>query len=142
MGIKISRNDFDAMFAYAKAELPKEACGLVAGTEIDCGKIVKRIYFLTNLDKSSEHFSLSPREQLDTVKDVRQNGWQLIGNWHSHPTTPARPSQEDIRLARDPKAIYFILSLAEDTPVLKAFRIEKGAAAEESVEFFSDGNNT
>jgi proteasome lid subunit RPN8/RPN11 len=46
-----------------------------------------------------------------------------LGHFHFRPETPARPSQEDIRLACHPKASYLILSLVAETPVLKAFNL-------------------
>ena len=55
---------------------------------------------------------------------------KIVGNWHSHPASPSRPSQEDLRLAFDPSILYFILSLAGEQPVLNAFRIEKGEVKE------------
>lgn len=133
MRIELRRIDFDAMVAYAQAQLPNEACGLIGG--IICGKTkyVKKIYQLTNLDHSPEHFSLDPKEQLIALKDARSGGLQLIGNWHSHPSTPARPSEEDIRLAFDPTASYLILSLAAEKPTLKSFCITGGIAAAEDL---------
>ena len=88
-------------------------------------KIIKQVYLLTNIDHSNEHFSLDPKEQLLAVKDMRAKGIVPLGNWHSHPESPSRPSEEDKRLAYDPKASYMILSLMEkDKPVLNSFKIE------------------
>jgi proteasome lid subunit RPN8/RPN11 len=71
---------------------------------------------------------MDPREQLNAVKDLRSRGLTPLGNWHSHPDTPSRPSQEDIRLAHDPSASYLILSLqSRRVPNLNAFRIQNGA---------------
>ena len=56
---------------------------------------------------------------------MRANGLKPIGNWHSHPESPSRPSEEDKRLANDSNASYLILSLMEqDNPVLNAFHVE------------------
>ena len=56
---------------------------------------------------------------------MRKAGLRPLGNWHSHPETPSRPSEEDKRLANDAKASYLILSLeVPDHPVLRAFHIE------------------
>jgi proteasome lid subunit RPN8/RPN11 len=130
MIIEFKQSDYDALVQHAKRELPNEACGLLAGTCAGVNLQVQKVYFLTNTDHSPEHFSLAPAEQLQALKDARQNNWALLGNWHSHPSSPARPSQEDIRLAFDPKLCYLILSLAAETPVLKAFHIEAGTPAE------------
>lgn len=108
---------------HARGGLPNEVCGLIAGTVDGDSKTVQKVYLLSNPDQSPEHFSIDPKEHLFAIKDMRGNGWSPLGNFHSHPSTPARPSQEDIRLAYDPFASYLILSLAEDIPVLKAFGI-------------------
>ncbi|MDR2752939.1 MAG: M67 family metallopeptidase [Oscillospiraceae bacterium] len=131
MTLELLQADFDALVRRARAELPNEACGLLAGSLKDDEAKIHKLYNLTNMDHSPAHFSMDPREQLEAVKDMRQRGLQLLANWHSHPGTPARPSPEDIRLALDPKLRYLILSLETEAPVLKAFRIVGGAAEEE-----------
>lgn len=133
MKITVNRQDINDMISYARSKLPNEACGLIAGTEDEHGKTVSRIYYLTNVDESNEHFSLDPGEQLRAVKDMRANGLKPLGNWHSHPESPSRPSEEDKRLAYDPRASYMILSLMEEAPVLKSFHIEKGESTQEEL---------
>lgn len=124
--VKLSQTDYEKMVAHAESELPNEACGLIAGRIDGDDKIIEKVYLLTNIDHSNEHFSLDPKEQLAAVKDMRTNGYEPLGNFHSHPESPSRPSEEDKRLAYDSKANYLILSLMEENnPVLKAFRIDE-----------------
>ncbi len=124
--ITLKRKDYDSIVEYAKEQLPAEACGLIAGTVDGNGdKTVEKVYLLTNTDDSSEHFTMDPKEQLSSVKDMRANGIAPLGNWHSHPETPSRPSDEDKRLAYDSTASYMILSLMDkENPVLNSFHIE------------------
>ena len=69
---------------------------------------------------------MDPKEQLAALKDARANGYKIVGNFHSHPESPSRPSEEDKRLAFDPSIEYMILSLMEEGhPVLKSFGIDK-----------------
>ena len=126
MKIIIKRSDFDKILEYALSQRPDEACGLIAGKESEDGsRSIEKVYLLTNTDHANEHFSIDPKEQLAAVKDMRAEGLVPLGNWHSHPESPSRPSEEDKRLANDSKATYMILSLEqEDTPVLNAFHIE------------------
>lgn len=134
MDIKLKKSDFEAMVAHAKEHLPEEACGLIAGEKSDTERVIKKVYYLTNIDHTNEHFSMDPREQLAAVKDMRKNGLTPLGNWHSHPETPARPSEEDIRLAYDSEASYLILSLMEaDNPVLHAFRVREGVVSKDEI---------
>jgi proteasome lid subunit RPN8/RPN11 len=130
----LPREHFEAMLSHARAELPREACGLFAGETAEDGvKTVRAVYCLANIDKSARHFSMAPEEQFKAVKDMRGRGLVLLGNFHSHPETPARPSEEDIRLAFDPALSYIIISLKDEEPVVKSFIIRDGAASEESL---------
>lgn len=132
--IKLSKADYEKILAHAVKELPDEACGLIAGIIEGEDKIIKKVYLLTNIDHSNEHFSLDPKEQLDAVKDMRAQGLVPLGNWHSHPESPSRPSEEDKRLAYDSKASYMILSLMDrENPVLNSFRIEGSNAEKENL---------
>ena len=124
--LKLRKSDYDKMLKHCKDGLPNESCGLLAGTVEGEVKTVTKIYLLTNIDASNEHFSMDPKEQFAALKDARANGVGIIGNFHSHPESPSRPSEEDKRLAYDPNIEYLILSLQEaDHPVLKAFGIDK-----------------
>lgn len=135
--ITLSKTDYEKIIAHAKSELPNEACGLIAGKKDGKNKHIEKVYLLTNTDHSPEHFSLDPKEQLAAVKDMRASGLAPLGNWHSHPETPSRPSDEDKRLAYDSTASYLILSLMEpDAPVLNSFHIEGDTAAKEELTIF------
>lgn len=132
--IKLSKSDYNKILDHAIKDLPDEACGLIAGTVEGEDKIIKKVYLLANIDHSNEHFSLDPKEQLMAVKDMRQNGLVPLGNWHSHPESPSRPSEEDKRLAYDSKASYMILSLMDrDNPVLNSFHIENNTSQKEEL---------
>ena len=123
--ITITKRQFEEIVTHAKSCLPNEACGLLGGVVEGNHKIIKKVYLLTNTDHSPEHFSMAPEEQFGAVKDMRMNGLVLLGNWHSHPNSPSRMSEEDKRLAFDTKLSYLILSLAESEPVLRSFSIDK-----------------
>lgn len=133
--LQLGKNEYDLILKHAFEGLPNEACGLIGGIIENEIKIVKEVYLLRNLDESNEHFSMDPMEQLASVKDLRKKGYLLFGNFHSHPETPSRPSEEDIRLAYDSNASYLILSLQyKEQSVLKAFHISSGIVTEEAIE--------
>jgi proteasome lid subunit RPN8/RPN11 len=125
--IFVPQNIIDEIVEQAVSGLPDEVCGLLVGKE---NEVVKR-FPLTNIDHSPEHFSFDPKEQFQVLREARSLGLKIIANYHSHPETPARPSEEDIHLAYDPNILYFILSLKDrENPVLKAFSIKNGKAEE------------
>ena len=126
MKIVLKKSDFEKVYEHALKNRPEEACGLIAGIDREDGvREIKKVYLLENIDHTNEHFTISPKDQLTSIKDMRANGLSPLGNWHSHPESPSRPSEEDKRLANDSKASYLILSLMEDgNPVLNAFHVE------------------
>ncbi len=111
------------MVAQAKAQAPVETCGILAGR----GDRVEKLYEMTNVDNSSDHFMMEPKEQFAVAKNIRAAGLEPLAIYHSHPETPARPSAEDIRLAFMPDVTHVILSMQEPAkPEVKAFKIEDG----------------
>ena len=117
--INIPKDIVDRIFQQGTEETPVEACGYLAGKD----SVVTKMYQMTNIDKSEIHFSLDPAEQFKVLKDSRSLGLDLIAIYHTHPETPARPSEEDIKLAYDPDIAYVIASLAENTKAIKGFTI-------------------
>ena len=109
------------LFEHAKEIAPIESCGYLGGKD----GVVTTFYPMTNVDNSHEHFSFDPKEQFQAVKQARKAGESLIGVYHSHPETPARLSEEDIKLFNDPEPVYIIVSLKEDTPYLNGFKVFK-----------------
>jgi proteasome lid subunit RPN8/RPN11 len=136
--IKLRKSDYDRIVEHAKKEAPIEACGLIAGELNGEDRIIKKVYILTNTDHAEEHFTLDPKEQLAAVKDMRAEGLIPLGNWHSHPVSPSRPSDEDKRLAFDSSASYLILSLMDDEPVLNSFHIEDNISTKEELVIVED----
>ncbi len=127
--VNIKKQVIEAIVAHAKKEAPVEACGYLAGEN----GVITRHYELTNVDHSPEHFSFDPKEQFNVVKQVRNENLEIMANYHSHPASPARPSQEDIRLAYDPGISYFIVSLA-GIPETKSFKIKNGVVTQQKIE--------
>ncbi len=120
----------DQIFDQAKKGLPEEVCGYLAGT----GRTVSLHFELTNIDHSPEHFSFDPAEQFRTLREARNVSLEILANYHSHPATPARPSDEDIRLAFDPNISYVIVSLAGELPEIKSFKIKGGRVEKEEIQ--------
>ena len=132
--MEIPQSIFDRMVAQARREIPIESCGILAGQN---GRIEK-IYEMSNADNSSTHFSLKPEEQFAVVKDIRATGLKMTAIYHSHPATPARLSEEDIRLAITPDVVYLVLSLLGDEPCMKCFHVAAGGVIEVPLKIVPD----
>ncbi len=136
--IKITEEAIRDIVAHAQADAPLEACGYLGAQ----GDIATECFHLTNMDHSPEHFSLDPAEQFAAARSFRKRGLRLHAVYHSHPASPARPSQEDIRLAFDPSLSYVIVSLAESAPVVKSFSIRNGGVTPEPIEVVQSTEET
>lgn len=124
--LSVSPEVLAEIVAHARAQAPIEACGYLAEKD---GRVC-RVFRLTNADASPEHFSLLPKEQFEAVRTMRQEGLRLRAVYHSHPASPARMSDEDIRLAVDRSLSYVIVSLAGEVPVVKSFTVADGTVEE------------
>ena len=120
--MKIPQNIIDELIAQAQKDAPDESCGYLLGTDDE----VTENDWMENIDHSSEHFSFAPKDQFAALRYARDKGLKILANWHSHPASPSRPSQEDLRLANDPTIRYVILSLLDGEPKLNSFKILNG----------------
>lgn len=119
---------------HARRQFPNECCGLVAGR----GSRVERVFWGTNVERSPFTYRFDPQEQFRFFKEIDALGMELLGIYHSHPRSPAYPSQTDIAQAFYPQAAYLIVSLhSADAPAaevdVRAFRIQGGVITEEEL---------
>lgn len=127
--LRITEAVLHEMIAHARRDLPDEACGYLG----EKNGLVSRIHPMTNADASPEHFSLLPAEQFAVLRTFRAEGFRLAGVYHSHPETPARMSDEDIRLLVDPALSYVIVSLEKPEAAVKAFTVGGGVKEQDMV---------
>ena len=131
--MKIPQDIIEELIAQARQDAPNETCGYLLGIENGESEAeVTENYWMENIDHSPEHFSFSPREQFAALRYAREKGLKILANWHSHPASPSRPSQEDLRLANDPTIRYAILSLHEGVH-LNSFKILNGEVVDKEV---------
>jgi proteasome lid subunit RPN8/RPN11 len=122
----------DELVARARAAMPHEACGLLAGAE----GVVRAVMPLTNVEHNPVGcgWRADSREQFLAFRRIDEQGWELLAIYHSHPRTPAYPSDRDAEHALFPDARYLIVSLADPAaPVVSAFRIDAGQVTEEPI---------
>ena len=91
---------------------------------------VDEVFRAQNLRASPYGYEIDPRSLL-AANDLDDDGFG-VAIYHSHPRSPAEPSQTDINLAHYPHWLYVIVSLAGD-PELRAWRIADGRVEEEPV---------
>lgn len=125
--MKIFESDVVKIFEQGEREAPLEACGYLAGKD----NVVTKVFPMVNIDKSEEHFTFAPAEQFRVMRKARNEGLDILGVYHTHPNSAARPSAEDIKLAYDASVVYVIASLLPGLKAFKAYKISKGEVKEE-----------
>ena len=131
MEVVIPAEVHEAIVRHALFVLPDEACGLLAGRVP--GR-VRMVYPLDNVQASPVAFTIEPEGHFGALRHAERSGWELIGAFHSHPTTEPVPSPTDIRLAYEPDWIHVIVGVADrHHPELRAFRIADAGYRELSI---------
>jgi len=106
--IEIPIENVNQILAHAQSAAGSEICGFIAAKN---GKI-NRVYPVVNVASSPACFyRMDEKQQIDTMRKMRESGEELFGIYHSHPSSGAVPSEVDIKEAAYPEAVYFIVSL-------------------------------
>lgn len=147
----------DEMIVHARDELPNEACGMIHALD----GVPQPVHRVTNAAASPYRYEMDPRQQLrlELRRGRRRrrvprgqpgagrftSGFveeTLFAIYHSHVASEARPSMTDVRMAfwppgdingilMYPDVYYIVVSLAEEPPSVRAFRIRAGGDVEE-----------
>lgn len=129
--LKIEKCYVDEMIAHACQDSPNECCGLIAGK---AGEVTK-LYRMTNVSASPHRYDMDGKEMIPILREIDDNGWQLLAIYHSHTYSPAYPSMTDVRHATWPEANYILISLAaKGQPDVRVYRISGTEISEEELE--------
>jgi proteasome lid subunit RPN8/RPN11 len=125
--VAIARSVADKIYAEVARQPEIECCGLMGGAD----GVVTRVYPAPNVLASATAYEIAPEEMFRIMREMRADGVQFMGIYHSHPCGENYPSPSDVARAFYPDAIYFIVSPAENAPrPLRAFRIRNGIVTE------------
>jgi [CysO sulfur-carrier protein]-S-L-cysteine hydrolase len=126
--VRISQAHWDQLVAHAREDAPNECCGYLSASDGE----VREVFRAENERHSPYGYSLDTKSLL-AANELDDEGLQ-VGIYHSHPRSPAEPSQTDINLASYPHWSYLIVSLENaDAPAVRAWRIADGRVEEEEL---------
>jgi len=128
--VKITGEVRAALLATARAVPEQECCGLLAGRD----EVITRVLPATNVLASPSAYEIAAEELFHLFKQMRAEGLQHLGIYHSHPRGMNLPSPMDVQRAYYPEAAYFILSPRQQiAEPVRAFRIRGGRFKEINV---------
>jgi len=129
--LRLARDVYAPMVGHCYDGLPFEACGLLGG-DPTTGR-ASECYPTANVAASARIYTVDPRQHLRADRDAEGRGLEIIGVFHSHTHTDAYPSPTDVAQAPDPSWHYVLVSLRDDAPVVRSYRIQDGKITEEPV---------
>ena len=119
----------DEIIAHARAGLPNEACGILAGRD----GLVERFFAALPDEPSPYYYRIAAADQIRIMNQIDDAGLDLVGIYHSHVSSPAYPVGTDAEQAFWPDAVYVIVSLAGGGAEVRGYRIVEMAIDEEPI---------
>ena len=112
MPVEVSSDVVEHLHAEAEAAHPEECCGILLG---EGGAIVAIVPVRNVHPEPARHFEIDPQALVDTHREARSGGPQVLGYYHSHPNGLARPSATDRAMAAADGAIWAIIAAGRIT---------------------------
>ena len=110
----------EEILAHARAEAPRECCGLLVGD----GTLVDECVRSVNVDPNPNRYEIDARLHVATNRRLRGSSRRVIGVYHSHPHSAAVPSHTDFVEAYYPDFVWVIVSLAvPESEAVAAYRL-------------------
>ena len=127
--VRAIRTDFRLvrdLLAYCRSKLPEEACGALVGRSED--GVVEATGFVPIANRSPaplSRFQFDAEQWIELLYGSVRSGHTVVGVFHSHPTTPAVPSAEDLATHWRSVPSHWIVSFADPArPEVAAYRYE------------------
>ncbi|MCF7803190.1 MAG: M67 family metallopeptidase [Candidatus Marinimicrobia bacterium] len=114
MTVKLSKEITQEIYDHGEKDYPYECCGFLIGKQDGDDRIITEIRRQPNQREDSQEtrFLIQPEEFRDAERYAKETGQEMLGIYHSHPESPARPSEYDRNHAW-PWYSYLILSVRD-----------------------------
>ena len=128
--LKISRRDLDLIQGELEANSPYEACGVLVGTIEGETAVVEKAVPITNSNRTTQSFELEPKEFYNAWNNAEKSGMEIVGVYHTHPSSSAVPSQWDRETMQNDMGVWLIAG----ADGMKAYLWDDGVKTVEVVE--------
>ena len=120
--IILSQAQKQTLIDHAKKCAPAESCALLFGKEKSNISTVSEVYLTKNTEDSPVNFTISNEELLHGYQEAERKGLDVVGIFHSHPHSEAKPSSTDKKFMTINPVVWVIFSNKQDQ--LNAFVLE------------------
>jgi len=130
--IILPRQLVNRILSQAQSSPDAEICGLIAARN---GRPQRCIQVPNVSDRPQQLFAMDPQGQIDALRKIREQGEELFGIYHSHPHSPAEPSDTDLQQVGYPDALYVIVSLnTRGVLEMRGFRLRENKEVQVQLE--------
>ena len=88
-----------------------------------------------NLSDNPNRFLIDPADHIRARRDGRERGLDVIGFYHSHPHSPAAPSDTDLAESAYPDHLFLIVRPTEPAEA-RVFELRDGAFLEKELKVY------
>ncbi len=114
-GIYIDKSSLDELRRHALSYAPMETCAVLLGDTKDSVWITRKVLIVPNSAHSPVRFSISDEDLVSVYIYAAQHDLDVVGIFHSHPTSDAVPSETDRKYMRLNPVAWIIYSGINDT---------------------------
>ena len=113
----------DSVVGHAREASPCECCGLLLGRRGD----IAEVFRARNIaDEPESRFLIDPEDHFAARRAARTLGLDVVGFYHSHPRSPAEPSERDRVEFSYGGHLYLIVSVRAEPAEVGLFRFDAG----------------
>ncbi|MBT3308799.1 MAG: M67 family metallopeptidase [Gammaproteobacteria bacterium] len=120
------------LLAEAQQHPQQEVCGLISSHN----GVANQLFPIENIANRPERlFEMEPQQQIEAMRQIREQGSSLWAIYHSHPDAPAAPSAKDLADASYADALYLVISMnTEGVLEMRGFRLQSDIFNEVALE--------
>lgn len=111
-----------AVIAHAREASPDECCGLLLGRGRD---VLDAIPTPNTAGTPATRYLIDPTDHFHVIRQARQRRLDVVGVYHSHPRSTARPSATDAAEAFG-EFVFLIVGLGIEPPEVAAWIWSEG----------------
>jgi proteasome lid subunit RPN8/RPN11 len=116
------------IFQQMEATYPNEGGGFLLGTRHDNTAEIVDVIQIDNVFETEEQYhryAMTPQNWMQIEDEADERGLTLLGYYHSHPNSPAVPSEYD-RAHALPNFIYIITEVTDNKAVeMRVWRLQQ-----------------
>ncbi len=116
MTLHITQSAYAQIVQHGEGGFPNEICGLLLGSEEGGRRIIESLVPVENSFENEEQyhrFLITPADMFRAERAARQQNRGVLGVYHTHPDSPAQPSEYDRDHAAWTAWSYIIVSVMQ-----------------------------